>query len=406
VEKPTGGGMRGRLPFVLGTILPLLLSAIVLVRGVPQIIDAYGHSHGYPLDLQYLINGGRLITSDTPGFLYQTPRNIENFRFFYGYRYPGGYAYAPTFAYAMAPLAHVGLFTGVDIWRVGIAICTVTIALATASVFKSWGWRLAVVAAGITWEPLLTDVRYAQSGALAAAFLVGGVLLFLHNRVWGAALLGLTVFKPTVAIGPAIMVLAEKPRVLAAFCLVAALIALTPFFWIGFGPLLSWVQILVTRPIQEIVASSRLNQGLTSTIHLNGATARIVLSIAVLVLVTVCHVVHQKAGVEAAGALAICGSLIANPHALVYDWGVAFAVILLLRRARGLPFWSTDIGAGVVLILLFVAGDISWKLAAHNGSARPLLYWAVAVMVGILATVLAPRSFGSWLPRMQPAALD
>src|SRR5204863_2991422 len=107
----------------------------------------------------------------------------------------------------------------------------------------------------------------------------------------------------------------------------------------------------------------------------------------------------------AAGALAVCGSLIANPHALAYDWGVAFAVILLLRRANRLPFWSTDAGAGLVLVLLFIAGDISWKLADHNATARPLLYWALAVMAGILVTALAPRPISAWLPRMQRAEI-
>ena len=72
------------------------------------------------------------------------------------------------------------------------------------------------------------------------------MLLYLRNRVWGAAVLGLTVFKPTVAIGPAIMMLSERGKVIAAFCVVAALVALVPFIWLGIDPLLGWGQTLVT----------------------------------------------------------------------------------------------------------------------------------------------------------------
>ena len=399
---PTGSRLRARLPFIFGVLVPLLFTAIILVRGIPEIPAAYDHRNGYPLDLQYLIDGGKLITSGNPEYLYHTPARLENFALFFGYPYPGGWAYAPTFAYLMSPLGHVGYFTGLDIWRVGVAICVLIIGVATASVFKSWAWRIAVLAAAITWEPLLTDARFAQSGALAAAFVVGGILLFLYNRVWGAAVLGVSVFKPTVAIGPAIMMLSEKPRVVAAVCIVAALVALTPFLWLGLDPLGGWIQTLVTRPIQEYLASSRLNQGLTSNIHLNGTTARIFLSAALLVLVVAVHLVEERAGMEAAGALAICGSLMANPHALAYDWGVAFAVIILLRRASRLPLLSTDAGAGFVLILLFIAGDISWHLADHNATARPLLYWALGTMLVILAATFAPGRLTAWMPRSLP----
>jgi glycosyl transferase family 87 len=406
VKSPAGPpDIKAKLPLFFSVVVPLVFAVVIVIRGIPVVIKAYDGSEGYPLDLQYLIDGGRLITSDHPELLYVPPGDVSKFGFAYGYPFPGAYAYAPTFAYATAPLAHVGLTTGFDIWKAGVFICVLIVALATASVFRSWWWRLAVVAAALTWEPLLTDARFGQSGALGAALLVGGVLLFLSNRLWGAAVLGLTIFKPTVAIGPAIMVLAEKPRVVAAFCIVAAIIAFTPFLWLGSGPLIGWLQTLVTRPIQEYLASSRLNQGITSNIHLNGTTARLFLSIALLVLVAACHFVELKAGVEAAGALAVCGSLIANPHALAYDWGIAFAVILLLRRAERLPFWSTDAGAGIVLILLFIAGDISWKLADHNATVRPLLYWALAVMAGILVTVFVPHQVGAWAPSVQPVEI-
>src|SRR5205823_1519309 len=143
---------------------------------------------------------------------------------------------------------------------------------------------LAVVAAVAAWEPLLTDARFGQSGAFAAALLVGGVLLYLRNRVWGAAVLGLVVFKPTVAIGPAIMMLSERGKVVAAFCAVAVVVALVPFLWLGVDPFLGWLQTLVTRPLQEYLASSRLNQGLTAGIHINGTTARLILALALLTL--------------------------------------------------------------------------------------------------------------------------
>jgi hypothetical protein len=357
---------------------------------LPEVVKANNGSEGYPLDFAYLVDAGLLITSPERDFLYQPPADLSGFQFGHGYPFPGGYAYPPAFAYAMAPLGHLDRVAAWDWWKVGVGICIAIVALATASAFKSWWWRFGVVAAAVTWEPFLTNARFGQSGALAAALLVGGVLLFMSNRVAGAALLGLTMFKPTVAIGPAMMILSERPRVIAAFCVVAGLLALTPFLWLGVGPMQGWIQTLVTRPIQEYFASSRLNQGLVSFVHINGTTGRFILSLALLGLVIGCHFVELRAGVEAAGALAVCGSLVANPHALVYDWGVAFAVIFLLRRSSQLAIWSTDLGAGFLLILLFVAGDISWQLATRNASVRPLLFWALAVMALILATALLP----------------
>ena len=256
------------------TALPLLFSIIVLVRGLPDVVKANNGSEGFPLDFQYLVDAGRVITSDQPEFLYQPPADIGKFVFARGYPYPGNYAYTPTFAYAMSPLGHMNGNTAWKWWKVGVGLCVAIVAVATASAFKSWPWRIAVIAAAITWEPFLVNARFGQSGALAAALLVAGVLLFLRNRFWGAALLGVTVFKPTVAIGPAIMLLSEKPKVIAAFCVVAALVALTPFIWLGADSFNGWIQTLVTRPIQEYFASSRLNQGIVSFVHLNGTGGR------------------------------------------------------------------------------------------------------------------------------------
>src|SRR5262249_42446955 len=162
---------------------PLFLSAALLIRGVPHLIGAFDGHEGCPLDFQYLVDGGRVITSDHPGWLYQPPRQLNQFQFAYGYPYPGSYAYAPPFAYASPAFGEVDLCsTAWNTWKAGVFFCMLVVALLTASVFKSWAWRLAVVLAALTWQPLLTDARFGQSGALAAALAVGGVFLFLRNK--------------------------------------------------------------------------------------------------------------------------------------------------------------------------------------------------------------------------------
>ncbi len=371
-------------------ILPLLLAAVLLARGVPHVLDAYSGRQGYPLDLDYLINAGRVITGDRPGALYDRSQQPANWRRQYGYFFPGAYAYAPAFALASAPLKEVDGKTAWDISRVIIAISMLALALGTASAFASWPWRAAAFAAVITWQPLLLNARLGQTGAYAAALLGCGIVLFLRNRALGAALLGLTIFKPTIAIGPAIMVLSEKPRVIAAFCLVAGLVALVPFLWLGIDPLRGWIETLATRPLQEYFASNRFNQGIFGRVRINGPEARVALALGLLALVALCHFVERGAGLEAAAAVAVCGSLLANPHSLLYDWGPGFAVILLVRRSARLGALSTDLGAGILMVSMFVAGEVSWSLSDRDATVRPLLLWGLATFALLGVAGLRP----------------
>jgi hypothetical protein len=89
---------------------------------------------------------------------------------------------------------------------------------------------------------------------------------------------------------------------------------------------------------------------------------------------------------EAAAALALLAGFLLNPHSLLYDAGVCFGVILMLRRLQtGLDDERSDWLAGGVLLTLFVAGDWTWRLRGHIDAVPPLTVWAVLAFGAITA---------------------
>ena len=135
----------------LSPAIALLFALLVLWRGLPAAYDAYTAGAGTGGDLGYLLDAAELVTNgDESKTLYGPgPVGLDQtqYKAIYGHEYPYYYPYAPAFAFAMSPLTTVSRDTAFDLWRVGAALCTGILALLVASSFRSWAWRIAMVAA-------------------------------------------------------------------------------------------------------------------------------------------------------------------------------------------------------------------------------------------------------------------
>lgn len=370
----------------LSPAIAVLFTLLVLWRGLPAVYDAYTVSPGTGGDLTYLLDAAELATSSESKTLYGPGPVVDQatYKQIHGYEYPYYYPYAPAFAFALSPLTTVSRGTAFDLWRAGVALCTAILSFLVASSFKSWPWRVAMVAAVVCWDPLLLNARIGQAGALVAAATAIGVIVFLRNRNLGAALMGLLALKPTAAIGPALIAFSEKGRAWLWFMAVAVVAVMLPFAYFGPGAFLDWLDILSTRGASDLGGATRYNQGLNSLLGRTEVVSFLLFGLLVGG-VLLSDKVRDNLGVCAGAAFALFAALLLNPHGLLYDWGVAFAGVMLLRRSNLLAGDGTELAAGLLGISLFVAGQLAWDLTFKDYVIRPLTGWALLVTAALLA---------------------
>jgi hypothetical protein len=371
----------------LNPAIALLFALIVLVRGLPAVYDAYSAGAGTGGDLGYLLDAAELVTSsDESKTLYGPGPVVDQttYKQIHGHEYPYYYPYAPAFAFAMSPLTTLSRDTSFDLWRVGVAFCTALLAYLVASSFRSWAWRLAIAVAIVCWDPLLLNARIGQAGALIAAATAVAVVVFLRNRNAGSVLLGLLALKPTAAMGPALIAFSEKGRVWQVFLATAVVVVMLPFVYFGPGAFRDWLDILSTRGASDLGGAARYNQGLNSLLGRTEVVSFLLLAL-LIGGVLLSEKVRENLGLCAGAAFALFASLLLNPHGLIYDWGVAFAGIMLLRRADILEDKAAELAFGLLGLSLFAAGQLAWHLTFHDYVIRPLTGWTIIVTAVLIA---------------------
>ena len=373
-----------------GEILAAVFTLIVLWQGIPDVYDAYTAPRAAGGDFFYLLDASELATGSESKTLYgpQPREDQTTYKAIHGHEYPYYYPYAPAFAFAMSPLTLVERGTALDVWRVGVALCTAILAFLVAFAFRAWVWRAAVAASVVCWEPLLLNARIGQVGALIAVLTALAVLLFLRNRRAGAVLLGVLALKPTAAIGPALIAFAERGRIWMVYLAAAAIVVMTPFLYFGPRAFYNWLEILSTRGASDLGGAAGYNQGINSLL---GRTefVSLLLFVFLVAAVLVSEKVRDSLGVEAGAAFALFAALGLNPHALIYDWGVAFVGVMLLRRSNLVVDDKRDLLCGVLAISLFVAGQLAWHLTVRDFIVRPLTGWTLLLTGGLLALALS-----------------
>jgi hypothetical protein len=213
------------------------------------------------------------------------------------------------------------------------------------------------------------------------------VLVFLRNKNLGAILFGIIAVKPTAVLGPSLLIFPEKMGVWVRYAGTAAVVILTPFLYLGLGQFTGWLNVLSTRGADDVGSTGAVhyyNQGITSAF---GGAGYLGLVVAIVLLIAAALAVQEvlkRLGPYAGAAFVLSMAALVNPHNLIYDWGTAFVVVLLLRRSDLIPAKYGEIALGALAISLFAAGQIAWDVRYSLYVIRPLTLWAFCVTVGLL----------------------
>lgn len=362
----------------LSSFLPLLFFAFVLATRLDDVEYAYGAPVRRAGDFNYLRGAAQTLRTDQPEALYEGVADRDAWRREHGFKLPGGFPYAPAVAVALLPLTLVGASTAFTVWKVGVALASLALGLATAQQFRSRLWQAAAVLAAMTWWPLLLNARIGQTGAFVAALIALGALLFLSRRERGAGVLALCVLKPSTVLGPALIVWPERPRVWLVFAAVAAAVALLPFLFLGPDSLLGWIDNLRGAARRDLGGGHSYDRGLSNLVPFTGVAGRLLLIALVIGAMALVQVLRQRGGAAAAAAVAVLAGALLNPHSLVYEWGTAFVAVLLIRRSLADDALWADSACGLLLLSLYLLGN--WDL--HDPPAQPLTAWALATGAG------------------------
>jgi len=372
---------------IASALLAVVFILFVLIRGVPNLKDAYEDPAIHVTDFRFLYNAGVVATSRDARLLYGPEPDANTWVTEKGYNYPVWYPYPPAVAVATGALQPLGRDGAATAWRVLVALCTIALGLLVAREFRSWPWRAATFLAVICWEPLLVNARIGQTGAFIALATALAVLVFLRNKNLGAIFFGLIAVKPTAVIGPSLLIFPEKLGVWGRYAGTAAAVILTPFLYFGFDQFKRWINVLSTRgadDVGSVGAQHYYNQGITSAF---GGAGYFGLVVAIVLLIAAAFGVSEvlkRLGPLAGAAFVLALAALVNPHNLIYDWGTAFIVVLLLRRSDLVPSKYAELAVGALAITLYAAGQIAWDVRYSLYVIRPLTLWAFSVTLALL----------------------
>jgi len=233
--------------------------------------------------------------------------------------------------------------------------------------------------------------QFIETGIFVALAVAFGVVLFLRNRNWGAIALGILALKPTAMLGPMLMVYPERFGVWLRLFISGVIVAFAPFLWLGFGSMRHWLTILFDRASTDIAGGHYYNQGLSSLAGRSNALIIIGGCIVLIAAALLTEQVRKNLGLHASIAFAVTLGCLVNPHSLLYDWGTAFVIVFLVRKAIHLSDIPADFLSGLFMISLFVAGQLTWHYRTHDFGIQPLTAWGILVAFGILVGTFWPR---------------
>jgi hypothetical protein len=403
LQPPRAPSLPANLRFaagvLLGVVLPLAIAGYFIWHAQDRARDAYTSEIRRASDFRYFYNAGRAMWADPP-VLYVPPENYRQWAIEHGYGAPGGFAYGAALPIAYSPLLLIDMEHAFTVWKGAVFVATLLLAALVASSFQSWGWRIAAFTLVMLWRPLLLNALIGQTGAFIAVIACVGFLLYLKNRGRGAAVLALLVVKPTALIGPALAIWSERKAPIRPFLITAAAVALLPFLWLGPLAFIGWIDIILERTAGSLGSAHGYDQGLTRYFTLSAGPGWIVLGTLMFGLVGSVLLTAERQGTEAAAAIAMAGALLINPHSMIYDWGIALVIVLLLARSSAFASIPRDVLAAALLLTLIASGEISFSRTAPQLPVAVTLptLWAGGVFL-LLLTRTAYLSARLWLSR-------
>jgi len=209
-------------------------------------------------------------------------------------------------------------------------------------------WALAATCSGMPFCVLGTVVAPAttvtiatgQSGFLAGALLVAGLRLAGRRPVLAGSLIGLLAYKPTLGLlAPVAFAAAGQWRAMAVSC--ATVVILAVLATLAFGPAIwsAWLSMLPGYVDLMARNTPKLNVMATVTANLQmlgvplpaAKTVQALVAVAIAILVARC--VSRQPGRLATAAILV-GTLLATPHAYVYDLPMLTAAVALYVTER------------------------------------------------------------------------
>ena len=384
-----------RIPYVheltdsrrpLAGVIPLVFAAVVLWQGLPAVVEGYRFRGTQ--DFLFLRQAGFVVQDEASALYSQV--NAGEWEDKYDQKYPDWYPYPPAVAYLTIPFTLVEDEPAVFVLRVLIALSTLYLAITVARTFDSTGWRVAMGAAVVVWEPIVLNGRIGQTGMFVTLATALAANAYLRDRVGGAMIFGLLALKPSTILGPALAVSLSRPKVWPYFATVAAGVVFVPFVLLGPQAVGEWLRVLYERSAIDLGGGHRYNQGLSSFLDFRGIIGVLLLSLLAAGLFLSGRRVKAGLGIEIATAFAILVGFLLNPHSLLYDWGVAFVALYLFRRSPLVQGPYADFGIGLLGISLFVAGQLAWHWPSLT--VNPLTVWALAVVISLLALSFVVKS--------------
>ena len=280
------------------------------------------------------------------------------------------FPYPPVAILLFRPLAWLPYGSAYLVWTLGTLGLFVWAVVATCS-------RLAITVVGVVVAPVSTScIASGQTGFLTAALLVAGVRLAERRPVLGGVLIGLLAYKPQMAmLVPIAFAAAGYWRAVAAAGVTVVVLAGVATAAYGTGVWADWVAMLPGYLDAFDRDPSRMNFKPTvmANLQLLGVGLQAAKAIQGLVAVVVACLVwrcfRRLAGRLAVAALLV-GTVLATPHALIYDLPIVVAAMALVIQER-VVFSLGDI---VILVLAFTFPVLMMvRMAALPVSAVPLL---------------------------------
>lgn len=291
--------------------------------------------------------------------------------------------YPPPFLAVVLPLGALGYFPALIVWLA----TTATLAFAgLATLARGALDRRTALLAFVGFPATLTTIGHGQNAFLSTALFAFGARTVDARPILAGAILGGLVFKPQLAIGlPVVLVASGRWRAFAAtggFAVLYCLLA-----WAALGEA-AW------RAFFEMskVARATLDLGFVDpgkmispyaaarVLGASGEVAWVVqTAAAVAALAAIAHGARRADG-ETAVALAVVGALLASPFALDYDLMIlATPMVVLVRAGVDTGFSRFETSA---LLAAFVL-----PMVARTAALTAHLPIAPAVVAGLLLAV-------------------
>jgi hypothetical protein len=286
------------------------------------------------------------------------------------------FPYPPVAILLFRPLTLLPYGTTYLVWTLGTLALFVWAVAATCS-------RMGISVAGIIVAPVTIGcIASGQSGFLAAALLTGGVRLAGRRPILGGILIGLLAYKPQMAmLVPIAFAAAGYGRAFAAACVTVILLASSATLAYGSGIWSDWLAMLpaYAAAFDTDPVHMTLKPTIMANLQLAGVALPLAKAIQGLVSITVAVLVwrcfRQEAGRLAAAALLV-GTVLATPHALIYDLPIVAAAMALFIQERMVTNPVFSLGEVGILILGYIFPLLmlmKMKPAALPVSAVPLV---------------------------------